>query len=84
MTVRAKFTCTGKKEWPGDADGPFVNVELSPISAMDGGPEENKIFGEYTPSGKIEMGLTGGGLRAAEQFEIGKEFYVDFIPCETA
>ncbi len=39
--------------------------------------EENKKFFRYTPSGQISIGTLNPA--AWQQFELGKEYYVDFI-----
>lgn len=55
-------------------------VVLSPVYG-DGDPDhENTKFFHATPSGKIELGCVN--LEAAERFELGREYYVDFSPCE--
>jgi hypothetical protein len=75
--VRAKFyvvSLTKQKMWNG-ADGIGTVIKLSPIMS---GSEENKEFYKYTPPGSIELGTVNEA--AAEKFEIGKEYYVDFTP----
>jgi hypothetical protein len=52
-------------------------VELVPVYDPDPESENGKFFA-YTPAGKIELGTIHG--EAAEQFELGKEYYVDFTP----
>ena len=44
------------------------------------GSEENKEFFKYSPSGTVTFG--GTNISAAEQFEVGKEYYHDFTPTE--
>jgi len=39
---------------------------------------ENKTFWQWTPSGKILLGCTNP--EAAEAFEFGREYYIDFTP----
>jgi len=41
---------------------------------------ENKKFWDATPTGEIRLGTVNPA--AWEQFEIGKEYYVDFTPAE--
>jgi hypothetical protein len=48
-------------------------IRMSPVC---GGSEENKTFWQYTPSGNIEFQCVNDG--AVNQFEVGKEYYVDF------
>ncbi|WP_236293118.1 hypothetical protein [Paenibacillus allorhizoplanae] len=45
---------------------------------MISGSEENKDFWKYTPAGQIQMSVDNE--KAQEQFEVGKEYYVDFTP----
>lgn len=68
--VRAKFTCTNKEE----VDGGF-KISLSPVTC---GSAENEDFFKWTPYGSCSIGTINGS--AAEEFEVGKEYYVDFTP----
>ena len=68
MPVRCKFVCS-------HLDG--NNVYLSPDYT---GSEENKEFFAATPGGQI--GLYTVNQSALDQFEQGKEYYVDFTPAE--
>lgn len=70
MTVRAKF----KVEKVTRHSGGAVTVELWAVTS---GSEENKSFWKYTPSGKLEMNMNAG-TTAADQFEPGQEYYLDF------
>jgi hypothetical protein len=75
--VRAKFyvsTLTKQKMYNGQ-DGIGVVVKLNPVIS---GSDENKDFYKLSPSGSIELGTVNES--AAAQFEIGKEYYVDFTP----
>lgn len=77
MSVRAKFkveSVTTRANWQRDK-GHIGTVRLVPV--MDGS-EENKRFYDATPSGAIELGTINQD--ALKQFEIGREFYVDFTP----
>ena len=52
------------------------SIKLQPVYSSD--PEsENGKFYKQTPGGNIE--LTTVNDEAAKEFEIGKEYYVDFI-----
>lgn len=62
--VRAKFRCTGK-----EGNQVYFNVVYT-------GSKENEQFWKYTPAGQIQMSIDNE--QAAEQFEEGKEYYVDF------
>jgi hypothetical protein len=72
--VRAKFVCTLKSI---DSDGVTGRIQLYPV--MDGS-EENKDFFKYTPGGHIDLQVMNP--LAVEQFEAGKEYYVDFTPAD--
>jgi hypothetical protein len=68
MSVRAKFKCSSNN------DGV---VTMHPVYS---GSEENKAFWNATPGGHIALSITN--LEAINQFESGKEYYVDFTPAE--
>lgn len=70
MAVRAKVVCQAI----GDQEVNFNTVyeEDSTIS------DENVRFTEATPWGVIQLGINNPA--ALEQFEVGKEYYVDFTP----
>lgn len=71
--VRAKFRCEGKT---GDsAEG--GSVTLFPVV---GGSAENDEFYRWTPGGSVQLSTVNG--RAFDQFEVGKQYYVDFTPAE--
>ena len=70
--VRAKFYVYSVTEFVGNV----VQVVLMPVT---GSSEENKAFWQYTPSGKLEMSIKG---EAADMFNVGQEFYIDFSPAE--
>lgn len=74
MAVRAKFKCMNKYENP-HSEGQIIILE--PV--ISGSPE-NESFYKYTPWGEIKLGTINE--KAAEQFEVGKEYYVDFIAVE--
>ena len=70
--VRAKFKCVDKS---GSENDTQIKLE-----AVTSGSEENKTFFKYTPSGQISMGTIN--KEAAAQFEVGKEYYIDFSPAQ--
>ncbi|MDR7237127.1 hypothetical protein [Neobacillus drentensis] len=70
MSVKAKFKCCSKTELIGGSG----RVEFF---AVTNGSNENKTFWKYTPSGKIEMQIDNP--EAFKMFEVGKEYYVDFV-----
>lgn len=74
VKIRAKFEVLSVTKY---AHFGGTKVEMSPVYSND--PEHpNKAFWEATPSGKIEMQINNPS--AAQQFEVGKEYYVDFSP----
>jgi hypothetical protein len=70
--VRAKFKCTIKAE-----TGDTTHIVLEPVVT---GSKENEDFYKYTPAGRIDLGVVNKA--AADQFEQGKEYYIDFKPVE--
>lgn len=64
MSVRAKFVVANKQE---------NRVDFQPVCT---GSKENEEFWKYTPGGSIYMHIDNES--ALEQFEVGKEYYVDF------
>jgi len=64
MSVRAKFECTSAEHG---------EIKLQPVY---GESEENKKFFEATPGGSINLSIVNEA--ASSQFEVGKEYYVDF------
>ena len=74
--VRAKckvVSVTTKESW--NKGELLMDVKLVPVHK---GSPENDAFYAATPSG--EFNLSCARLDAAAQFEIGKEYYVDFTP----
>lgn len=72
MNIRAKFKVIEKTE----SDLGF-QVKMYPVT---GGSPENAEFYRYTPAGQID--LTTINKSAADAFEVGKSYYVDFSPEE--
>jgi len=87
MTVRAKFACTAKIVRPSSQEGFDEEAALS-FSAVCGNfnaegedeHPENRIFGKWTPSASLTMTIRN--KVAYDQFEQGKEYYLDFTPAE--
>jgi hypothetical protein len=73
MSVRAKFRVELKD--PGEQG----NVTLRPVYSDDPN-HENKSFWDATPAGEIQMWISNPA--AFSQFELGKEYYIDFTPAE--
>lgn len=76
MAVRAKFKVTSivrREGW-----GEFKEIQDIKLAPVCGGSAENKAFYAASPSGEINLGCANAA--AAVQFELGKEYYVDFTP----
>ena len=71
MSVRAKFKCVG-------VDDSYNDSKSIQLEAVVDGSDENKAFFSQTPSGRISIGCVNP--EANKQFEIGKDYYVDFTP----
>ena len=71
--VRAKFSVWSKST---DEHG---DTQLH-LGAVVDGSEENAAFFKLTPAGHISLNTIND--KAADEFEIGDEFYVDFTKCE--
>lgn len=80
VQVRAKFKCMNIKHGyvPKDAKNCAVTVEMIPVWTGEDGV--NKKWSQATPSGKLEMLITEP--KAAEVFELGRDYYLDFVPAE--
>jgi hypothetical protein len=72
--VRAKFFVKEK----------HIGVETQTIILypVTNGSEENKNFFKWTPSGEVKLQCLNP--EASNQFEVGKEYYVDFTKVEAA
>lgn len=73
MSVRAKVTCNGVS-----GNEVTFRTVYEPDASKD---TENARFTQATPWGEIRMGIDNPAAR--EQFEAGKEYYVDFTPAES-
>jgi hypothetical protein len=57
----------------------MTTVVLAPVYSNEPGAE-NKKFWDATPTGECKLGTVN--LEAAEHFELGSEYYIDFIKAE--
>lgn len=94
MATRAKFTYQGYDAalhtWlkPGKSYGDPDAVEskemrslrFSPVYGNNNPNHENSKFWAASPSGSITLGTINP--EAWSQFELGKDYYVDFSPAE--
>lgn len=76
--VRAKFIVRAK-EASLYAGQELTTVKLDPAYSPDPNSENGK-FWKYTPMGKIELGTINKA--AADAFELGREYYIDFTRAE--
>ncbi len=78
MSVRAKMKCEGKEESSyGDEGSKGGTVRLSPVI---NGSEENARFYKYTPGGSLVLSTINQS--AFDQFDVGKEYYIDISLAE--
>lgn len=71
--VRAKFRCNSIEENEWD--------KKVKMTAVVGNAGENKDFNDATPGGNLEISVRGD-VPAANFFEVGKEYYMDFTKAE--
>lgn len=71
--VRAKFQVSSKEERLSYGGAKETVIKMRPVTQ---GSEENREFYQYTPSGNIDLGTVN--QQAADYFEFGKEYYIDF------
>ena len=84
MAVRAKFKLNSyTTEMVGNwEDGKLVGqvekrtLNFTPVYSS--GSEENKAFWNATPTGSLQLGVVN--QEAWKNFELGKEYYLDFTP----
>ena len=72
MAVRAKVVCNYKKE-----EGHGTQVAFGPVYE---GSEENKQFFAASPG--LNLQLYCVNPEASAQFEMGSEYYLDFVKAE--
>lgn len=70
--VRAKFVCRSVTDYGAQADVEFY--------AVYDGSEENKRFWQATPAGNIKLSIVNKA--AADQFQPGKQYYIDLTPAD--
>lgn len=75
--VRAKFKVTGVSPVNVEKPEEGSTVHLIPVT---GGSPENESFYKWTPGGNIVLSTIN--QEAAEKFEVGKDYYVDFSKAE--
>jgi hypothetical protein len=75
MATRVKVTCTYKS--PIGGENIPAHIQFSPVTS---GSEENQKFFAATPGGSFAFYTVN--KEAADQFEIGKEYYFDIFAAE--
>lgn len=93
MSVRAKFKVDRieRSSWPKaiyDESGKYLRSEpqemqtivMSPVAQNNDPNSENTRFWNASPSGELRLGCIN--LEAAKQFDLGKEYYIDFTPAD--
>jgi len=86
MTVRAKLQVLEIKHHhvhaprkdPTVPESVHVEIRAVPVNSASG--KENESWSKWTPSGELKLTITNPP--AADFFEIGREYYVDFTPAE--
>ena len=78
MSVRAKFMLTERTEQSYGGDHKSVKFVFTP--QYDPSIEEDRRFAKASPSGRFEIQVDNPA--AIQQFELGKQYYVDFAPAE--
>ncbi len=68
-SVRAKFSCSSVEE--------FTHSSVAKFGAIHSSKGENADFADATPSGQLQITISKG-RPAAEFFEPGKSYYLDF------
>jgi hypothetical protein len=69
-STRAKFSCVEIVR-VADSD----TITFRPVIS---GSAENREFFKWTPAGSIVLGVVGSAV--SRQFEVGRDYYVDFTP----
>lgn len=79
MTVRAKFYCSEKSQTAGQGDISHLGaiVKMRPVVSSSDNAENAEFF-KWTPYGELTMGVVS--QEVADQFELGKSYYLDFMP----
>jgi hypothetical protein len=94
MTVRAKFVVNsiernahsvyphvdenGKIDYKKPVATELHSIKMAPVYGNGDLSHENTKFWNASPSGSLMLGTVN--LDAAKQFELGKEYYIDFTP----
>lgn len=78
MSVRAKFRCTTiAHAFTNNPEYSAATITLVPVWEQEG---VNRKWSKATPSGELKMLITNP--EAIEQFDLGKEYFVDLTPAD--
>jgi len=77
MIVRCKFKCVENKPYSENPEKDGVKLRFEPVVS---GSSENDSFFKWTPTGSLEFYTINS--TAAEQFEVGKQYYIDVTSAE--
>lgn len=78
-TMRAKMKIN-TVTFRGDPDNPDTPRQYEASAVYDNATEENRRFNKATPWAKLEMNVDNPAAKLVP----GKEYYVDFTPCDQA
>jgi hypothetical protein len=60
--------------------GPVVVVDQETVTLRPVTGKGNEEWSKYTPGGELKLYINNPA--ALEQFVVGKDYYLDFTPCE--
>jgi hypothetical protein len=67
-----------ERDYPKTTACDLRTIVLSPVYANNDPKHENSRFWDSSPTGEIKLGTVNPD--AWQQFELGKEYYIDFTP----
>ena len=76
--MRAKVKVYDVQKYDGSENLIFTAVCAKEFGSD--GSDENNTYSKWTPSAEFKMSITNPKL--FNQFEVGKEYYVDFTPVQ--
>lgn len=76
MTVRAKFKVDSIERQKWGADQEVHTIKMTPVYKTNEPNDENSKFWKASPSGSLQLGCANP--EATKEFELGKEYYLDF------
>lgn len=91
MSVRAKFRCDSithlithiyDDDLKQAVPTPARSIKMSPVYGNGDPNHENSKFWKASPGGSLSLDVVNAD--AVDQFEVGKEYYLDFTPANPA